>query len=247
MSSIGTGVRRPRPRKQRRHSRLARHSHWDSGLTAAPLPASQYDLYTTSYSPDGRVFQVEYANKAVESSGLVPAPHPIQLSWHGSFSPRLSSSCTFGGAMPVSKHQLGRRSSRNIRGICRAPLRCISSAECLGRGALLASSLMDSQEFFKTIASLFSWRLVGWGAHTCEMGARPKEKIRGLALDPRCELQCLSFSPLTLPPVLPLSVLFFPSPSTSTQHGSRSKVQGWACAWLRETRLVQDALRGYVP
>ena len=29
----------------------------------------QYDLYTTSYSPDGRVFQVEYAAKAVESSG----------------------------------------------------------------------------------------------------------------------------------------------------------------------------------
>merc|ERR1712216_800581 len=28
-----------------------------------------YDLYTTSYSPDGRVFQVEYAAKAVESSG----------------------------------------------------------------------------------------------------------------------------------------------------------------------------------
>eukprot|EP00960_Hanusia_phi_P071312 767523-Hanusia_phi.AAC.7 len=30
---------------------------------------SIYDLYTTSYSPDGRVFQVEYAGKAVESSG----------------------------------------------------------------------------------------------------------------------------------------------------------------------------------
>lgn len=29
----------------------------------------QYDLYTTSYSPDGRVFQVEYAAKAVETSG----------------------------------------------------------------------------------------------------------------------------------------------------------------------------------
>jgi hypothetical protein len=137
----------PTPTKTRRHSRLARHSHWDSGLTAAPLPASQYDLYTTSYSPDGRVFQVEYANKAVESSGLVPAPHPIQLPWHRSFSPRQSSSSCTLGAMPVSKHQLGRRSSRNIRGICRAPLRCISSAECLGRGALLASSLMDSQEF----------------------------------------------------------------------------------------------------
>lgn len=31
--------------------------------------ALQYDLYTTSYSPDGRVFQVEYAAKAVETSG----------------------------------------------------------------------------------------------------------------------------------------------------------------------------------
>jgi|LauGreDrversion2_3_1035106.scaffolds.fasta_scaffold95484_1 hypothetical protein len=33
------------------------------------LFSRQYDLYTTSYSPDGRVFQVEYAAKAVESSG----------------------------------------------------------------------------------------------------------------------------------------------------------------------------------
>lgn len=37
------------------------------GLTACCFV--QYDLYTTSYSPDGRVFQVEYANKAVEASG----------------------------------------------------------------------------------------------------------------------------------------------------------------------------------
>lgn len=44
-----------------------------------------------------------------------------------------------------------------------------------------------------------------------------------------------------------------PSPSliitttTTSQHGDRSKVQGRACAWLREARLVQDALRRYVP
>lgn len=31
----------------------------------------QYDLSVTTYSPDGRVFQVEYANKAVEKSGYV--------------------------------------------------------------------------------------------------------------------------------------------------------------------------------
>jgi 20S proteasome subunit alpha 7 len=28
-----------------------------------------YDLSSTTYSPDGRVFQVEYAGKAVENSG----------------------------------------------------------------------------------------------------------------------------------------------------------------------------------
>lgn len=30
-----------------------------------------YDLSVTTYSPDGRIFQVEYANKAVENSGTV--------------------------------------------------------------------------------------------------------------------------------------------------------------------------------
>jgi 20S proteasome subunit alpha 7 len=28
-----------------------------------------YDLSASTYSPDGRVFQIEYANKAVENSG----------------------------------------------------------------------------------------------------------------------------------------------------------------------------------
>lgn len=32
-----------------------------------------YDLSVTTYSPDGRIFQVEYANKAVENSGCVLA------------------------------------------------------------------------------------------------------------------------------------------------------------------------------
>lgn len=33
----------------------------------------QYDLSASQFSPDGRVFQVEYANKAVEASGTIVA------------------------------------------------------------------------------------------------------------------------------------------------------------------------------
>lgn len=32
-----------------------------------------YDLSVTTFSPDGRVFQIEYAAKAVDNSGLVPS------------------------------------------------------------------------------------------------------------------------------------------------------------------------------
>jgi 20S proteasome subunit alpha 7 len=34
-------------------------------------PKFQYDLSASQFSPDGRVFQVEYAMKAVENSGTV--------------------------------------------------------------------------------------------------------------------------------------------------------------------------------
>ncbi|EGC32092.1 20S proteasome subunit alpha-3 [Dictyostelium purpureum] len=34
---------------------------------------SGYDLYVSTYSPDGKLFQVEYANKAVENSGTLVA------------------------------------------------------------------------------------------------------------------------------------------------------------------------------
>jgi 20S proteasome subunit alpha 7 len=30
-----------------------------------------YDLSASTYSPDGRLFQIEYASKAVENSGFV--------------------------------------------------------------------------------------------------------------------------------------------------------------------------------
>lgn len=35
----------------------------------------QYDLSASQFSPDGRVFQVEYAQKAVENSGYVAFWH----------------------------------------------------------------------------------------------------------------------------------------------------------------------------
>jgi hypothetical protein len=31
----------------------------------------QYDLSVTTFSPDGRVFQIEYANKAIDNSGYI--------------------------------------------------------------------------------------------------------------------------------------------------------------------------------
>jgi len=37
-------------------------------LTAVRFSPIQYDLSASTFSPDGRVFQVEYAIKAVENS-----------------------------------------------------------------------------------------------------------------------------------------------------------------------------------
>ncbi len=39
-------------------------------LHASELPAAlpQYDLSVTTYSPDGKIFQTEYAQKAVDGS-----------------------------------------------------------------------------------------------------------------------------------------------------------------------------------
>ena len=43
-----------------------------------------YDLSTTTYSPDGKVFQVDYACKAVDNGGLAlgvrcPASRPLRF------------------------------------------------------------------------------------------------------------------------------------------------------------------------
>ena len=40
-------------------------------LRSACLVMVQYDLSVATFSPDGRVFQVEYAGKAIEKSGCV--------------------------------------------------------------------------------------------------------------------------------------------------------------------------------
>ena len=38
-----------------------------------------YDLYASQFSPDGRVFQIEYADKAVENSGTAIGKFCIPL------------------------------------------------------------------------------------------------------------------------------------------------------------------------
>lgn len=48
-----------------------------------PVSVLQYDLSASTFSPDGRVFQVEYAMKAVENSRSAaprppPTPRPTQ-------------------------------------------------------------------------------------------------------------------------------------------------------------------------
>ena len=40
-----------------------------------------YDLSVTTFSPDGRVFQIEYAAKAVDNSGYLYLRAMISISW----------------------------------------------------------------------------------------------------------------------------------------------------------------------
>ena len=62
MSSIGTGV-------------SCSQEHGIYNMVYKPAASSvhvmplQYDLSAAQFSPDGRVFQIEYASKAVENSG----------------------------------------------------------------------------------------------------------------------------------------------------------------------------------
>ena len=39
-----------------------------------PIAQSQYDQSVNTYSPDGKLYQVDYAYKAIENSGYVRAP-----------------------------------------------------------------------------------------------------------------------------------------------------------------------------
>ena len=68
-----------------------------------PAGGAQYDLYSTSYSPDGRVFQVEYAGKAVESSGCLSLAltRPPRLSRPGSCQPGIFAA----GGLGASKQE----------------------------------------------------------------------------------------------------------------------------------------------
>lgn len=65
MSGIGTGVRRRAARGLGTSSVPSDHLLCSSLLLWPP----QYDLSTGTFSPDGRVFQTDYAQKAVDNSG----------------------------------------------------------------------------------------------------------------------------------------------------------------------------------
>ena len=77
MSGIGTGVRENQSNDCERTL-----CHFFPLLVFDPTTHSdgdsrfvQYDLSVSTFSPDGRVFQVEYAQKAVDSSGYVANVH----------------------------------------------------------------------------------------------------------------------------------------------------------------------------
>ena len=68
MSSIGTGV----CTKFQCKLNFARDSFlifFQTLIWLQQVLLLQYDLSASQFSPDGRVFQVEYAQKAVENSG----------------------------------------------------------------------------------------------------------------------------------------------------------------------------------
>lgn len=61
MSGIGTGVRQ---------SRLSLEAQMHvGGIISLSSEFLQYDLSVSTFSPDGRVFQTAYAQKAVDNGG----------------------------------------------------------------------------------------------------------------------------------------------------------------------------------
>lgn len=69
MSSIGTGVRGKATLLSAIYTCTTK-THIAAN-TQCFLSVHQYDLSASQFSPDGRVFQIEYAAKAVENSGWV--------------------------------------------------------------------------------------------------------------------------------------------------------------------------------
>ncbi len=56
------------------------HRQRSAGSVSACVLPAQYDLSTSTFSPDGRVFQTDYAQKAVDNSGRGPPLRPLAAS-----------------------------------------------------------------------------------------------------------------------------------------------------------------------
>jgi hypothetical protein len=63
MSGIGSGV------SETRCTSLTARQSLDHLTRCACLRFPQYDLSASTFSPDGRIFQTDYAQKAVDNSG----------------------------------------------------------------------------------------------------------------------------------------------------------------------------------
>ncbi|RRT40964.1 hypothetical protein BHE74_00024668 [Ensete ventricosum] len=58
-----------------------RPNYWRKKRSTMSSIGTGYDLSVTTFSPDGRVFQIEYAAKAVDNSGYLYLRAMISISW----------------------------------------------------------------------------------------------------------------------------------------------------------------------